>query len=127
MKIKGLPPKAIKFDLDEATGKIAIIFWKQKGEIFSLSIGGYSNELVGFNLTGYGLELPRRIRDPNNSRQVIREEISIGDKPINFKSFEYFHIHCDICSLLARFLVKECDFGGMVTLDNWWGKHSNWF
>jgi hypothetical protein len=53
--IKGLPPKAIKFDLDQATGKIAIIFRKQKGKIFSLNIGGYSNELLGFNRVGVAM------------------------------------------------------------------------
>jgi hypothetical protein len=127
MKINGLPPKAIKFDMDQATGKIYVIFRKQKGKIFSINIGGYNNELLGFNLVKYGVELPRRIRDPNNSGQVIREDISIGCKPINLKPFEYFHIHCDIVdgehnlynccksSLLARLPIKKCDFGGILT------------
>jgi hypothetical protein len=65
---------------------------------------------------------------------MIHEKIPIGQKPTNFKPIDYFHIHCDIIEtkyilyngkrsdVLVRILVKECDFGEINLLFNWFEK-----
>jgi len=121
LKKMGLPPRAINFDLDETTGKIAISYRRQKGNTFKLSVRSYNNDLLGFDIPpNTGLELPRR------SRGGSYEDVSIGDRPANFKPFEYFHIHCDLVNtddilyngersnLLVRIPVKECTFGDLL-------------
>jgi len=128
LKINGHNPKAITISLDESTGKI--IFSFKKGEQqYKVSIRSYNANLLGFKIIGSdgSVELPRYARDPNDRTQVILEQISLGDKPINFRPFEYFHIHCDLINtenvlyngkrsdLLSRVLIKACDFGETIS------------
>lgn len=117
LKKLGLHPRAFKFDIDETTGKMVISFRIQKGKTYKLGIRDFNKNLFGFNLL------------PNRSITLPRgnEEISIGDKPVNFKPFEFYHIHCDLVDtnhmlyngkksdLLARIPVKECNFGEINT------------
>ena len=113
MKMMGLQPRAIKFDVDETSGKLVISFRKQKGETYKLSVRSYNKNLLGFKTPpNTGLELP-----------IDGKDISIGDKMANFKPFEYYHVHCDLVNtdeilyngnrsdILARIPVKECEFG----------------
>jgi len=124
LKVMGLHPRAIKFDVDETTGKLIFSYRKQKGNSYKISIRSYNKDMLGFDIPPTtGLELPRKIRDPGNRNNFIDEEISIGDSPVNFKPFEFYHIHCDIVDtndvlyngersdLLVRIPVKECRFG----------------
>ena len=120
LKNMGLNPRMFKFDVEETNGKISISFKKSKAETFKIYISNYNKDLLGFNTP---IELPRRIRDPKNPSNIITEDVSIGDKSVNFKPFDYFHIHCDLLDsenilnegkrsdILARIPVKECDFG----------------
>jgi hypothetical protein len=127
MKKMNYAEKAIMFDLNETSGKINIIF-KQTKKDYKLSVRNYNADLLGFNVPKNGsIELPRRIRDSQNPKRFIREKISVGDRPINFKPFDYFHIHCDIIDtkyilyngirsdVLVRIPAKECDFGEINT------------
>ena len=124
MRKLGLDPRGLRFDLHVTTGKMAISFLKltKRGRkyTYKLSITKYNKDLFGFD---EGSELPRRMRDPTNPSKIIHEEISIGQRPANFKPFEYYHIHCDLIDtgsvsyngkrsdLLVRIPVKECTFG----------------
>ena len=128
LKKMGLYPRAFKFDLDETTGKILITFRKSQNKTYKLSIRSYNKDLFGFDIPPYtGLEIPRRMRDPKNPSKIINESVSVGDKPANFKPFEYFQVHCDLIDteqvlyngersdILARIPLKECSFGELIT------------
>jgi hypothetical protein len=78
----GLNRYSIRFSLQETAGKILIHFQK-RGEItHRMTLGNYSNELLGFDLPGgVHIILPRNNVNP-----------AVGDKAINFRPFEYLSI-----------------------------------
>ena len=111
----------ISFDVQESTGKMLINFRKRSGRTPSLAVTDNNAELLGFNVSkGSRITLPRTVGGKT-------ENPALSDKPINFKPFEYFLVHCDIIddssvlyngkrsSVLARFPVKKCDFGEITT------------
>jgi hypothetical protein len=72
----GLNRHSIRFSLQETAGKILIHFHRR------MTLGNYDNELLGFDLPGWvHIILPRNNVNP-----------AVGDKPINFRPFEYFHV-----------------------------------
>jgi hypothetical protein len=82
----GLNRHSIRFNFQGTTGKILIHFQKRGEATYRSTLGHYNNDLLGFNLPGgVHIILPRKDQNP-----------AIGDTPINFKPFEYFHIHCDL-------------------------------
>jgi hypothetical protein len=114
----GLNRHSITFYLQETTGKILIHFQKRGNTIYKLTLGNYNNDLLGFNSSsGIHIILPKKDENP-----------AVGNKPINFKPFEYFHIHCDLIiiisdnvlyngkrsDILASLPIKECDFGELI-------------
>ena len=117
----GLPFRAIRFDVDERTGKILINFRKAKGgNPFKISIRNYNKDMLGFDSE---VNLPKSRRDPKNPTKLIYDDFAKGDKPAMFKPFEYYFVHCDLVDtnellyngkrsdILARIPVKECKFG----------------
>jgi hypothetical protein len=112
----GLNRHSIRFNFQQTSGKILIYFQKRGGSTFILTLGSYNNDLLGFNLPGnVHMILPRNDENP-----------SVGDKSINFKPFEYFHIHCDLIDsgnvlyngirsdIFASLPMKESDFGELI-------------
>ena len=98
---------AVRFDVQESTGKIVIKFGKGRIK-YTLVLTRETADLLGISPPFY-------LTDDG--------KVIIGDKPINFKPFDYFHIHCDIIKtdnilyngkrsdILVRLPVKNCDFG----------------
>jgi hypothetical protein len=112
----GLNRHGIRFGFQETSGKILIHFQIRGKSAYMLTLGHYNNDLLGFNLPGdVHIILPQKDQNP-----------AVGDKPINFRPFEYFHVHCDLIDsgnvlyngkrsdIFATLPIKESDFGELI-------------
>ena len=116
-KIQGLSRHSIRFDIQEPTGKIIMHFQTTRGSYSpSLFVTKQNDDLLGIKRGRPGsLQIP----------QSKDETTVIGDKPVNFKPFEYFFIHCDLIDkndvffnegksdILASLPIKDSDFGAI--------------
>ena len=112
--LTNLTRHSIRFDVQEPTGKVIIHFQKRGNSLPFIQLSYRNDELLGIDRGDIRqFKIPRS----TNNNTVI------GDKPINFKPFEYFQIHCDIVNtadnffngkgtdLLASVPIKDSDFG----------------
>ena len=125
MQIMELGRTSLLFSLNESNGKLTINFKKRDKLRYGFTVMPENNDLLGFNVReGDFLDLPRRLR--NKQGVITDEDTSMGDKAVNFRPFDYFHVHCDIIGqddvlynssrsdLLVRIPLKDCDFGSRL-------------
>ncbi|WP_375654798.1 hypothetical protein, partial [Bartonella sp. CL46QHWL] len=120
LKEKRMSRGAVRFDVEEATGKAILKFIKRKNEEhYQIYFLGKSNELFGLKS-----DWPYPL-DNKTDNEVV------SDKPINFRPINYLVFHCDLIDstnvlinneesimtpsdVLAVRPIKEANFGDLI-------------
>ncbi|WP_375657625.1 hypothetical protein [Bartonella sp. CL32QHWL-1] len=120
LKEKRMSRGAVRFDVEEPTGKAKLKFIKRKNEEhYQIYFLGKSNELFGMKS-----EWPYPL--DNKSKDEV-----VSEKPINFRPINYFVFHCDLIDstnvlinneesimtpsdVLAVIPIKEANFGDLI-------------
>lgn len=115
LKENSMSRGAVRFDLEEPTGKAILHFLKRKNEAhYQIYFLGKSNELFGMKS-----EWPYPL--DNKSKDDV-----VSEKPINFRPINHFVFHCDIIEsnsvlsngeasdVLTTRPIKEANFGDLI-------------